>query len=417
MTTNSLLAQLFDSYATLEFPNRAPIHGYAPALTYARFEDPTSSPRGLQRMMPASFRVELAKAFPAAPIALLDPREVAAIHRSDRWAHLCDMLDRFGGITIEERTVLFAQLLSLGFHRIVLDLSTSAPIKGSNEDIAILQYQYAVANARYALTNDGEEVGYTPSEFELIANRAPEGSRLSVNACIHMLVQNARHQSNVEVAALWAARAEKNLQKFELTNDIFDSNLLRSRFYRASSFIPFMMDEKDECVRVMELAEEHASRLEAMDRNLVETILCRENWLPLLQSRSKEARFTGDLRAALERLARSTKIDPLDAIRWSELGDCQYDIGDIDNALRSFNVAASLSPPGGAYANFMIGQCHETMGFYVDAENDYLACISLDPLCISAYECLVSIGEKTGDSALSSWAIKQINELACSSDE
>ncbi|MGY6126081.1 tetratricopeptide repeat protein [Paraburkholderia strydomiana] len=412
MTTNSVFEQLFNSYATLEFPTRAPIHAYAPALTYARFDDPGSSPRGLQRMMPASFRVELAKAFPATPIALLDPREVAAVHRSDRWAHLCDMLDRFRNLSIEERTVVFAQLLSLGFHRIVLELSAAVPIENSNPDVATLQYQYAVANARYALTNDGEEVGYALSEFELIANRAPEGSRLSVNACIHMLVQNARHAIDIEAATRWTDRAEKALQKFEMNNGAFDTNLIRSRFYRAASFIPFMMDDKDECVRVMELAEEHAHRLEAMDKDLVETILCKENWLPLLQSRSKEARFIGDLPAALERLDRGTKIDPLDAMRWSELGDCQYDMGDVNNALRSFNVAASLSPPGGSYANFMIGQCHEAMGFYVDAENDYLECLSLDPLCISAYEGLISVGKKTGDSALSSWSIKQINELS-----
>ena len=169
----------------------------------------------------------------------------------------------------------------------------------------------------------------------------------------------------------------------------FASHLLLSRFYRSASYVPYMRGQRSKVVDEMDQCEYHALAMNPhTDR---QTLLTMENRIPMLQSRAKEARWLGDLPLALSRLERARDTDPLDAMRWIELGEVHLDLNNHQRALDCYITAARLAPPGGAVAWHMAGEAARLCGLNDRACCCYLHALAIDSLSVASAQQLKAL--------------------------
>ena len=148
------------------------------------------------------------------------------------------------------------------------------------------------------------------SEFENIVAKAPCDVPTALNSALKIFVHKAKVGSPTKELIADRARAERLLESTAGTCDLFTRNLLTSRFYRAASFVPQRLGDRLEVVRLMDLAEYHA--LAMTPTNIAQELIYLENLHPVIESRTKEALWLGDLDLALTRALRVTDLDPYD---------------------------------------------------------------------------------------------------------
>src|SRR5258708_2856642 len=350
--------QMFTTYINLGSPRESPLHAWGPEFTYRRLAAGISRGPVLQRVLPDGFRQELALLAIGDHVAVKDPREVPKEARANRWNQPFELFDHYGKLAIRGRANVHWLLISLSFSSLVGDLASTESVHLDVRNETDCRYLFSVATARY-IQHFEVDGSYEVKEFEFLATGAPKGSSVRFNSRLHMVVQNARHIGNAKAVRHWADECESEVHDVISQARDFDKHLLFSRMYRGTSFAPFLEGGKQETVDVMEQAEWHAQRALECCESLDDEIVCKENWIPLLQSRSKEAIWLGDLALAESRLQRAANVDPLDAMRWCELGDVRIKRGAISAALEAFLKAAALCPPGSAYCWLMIGSCYE----------------------------------------------------------
>jgi tetratricopeptide (TPR) repeat protein len=404
--------QMFGTYINLEEPHQGPLHGWSPELAYRRLaSDVRGRYPGLQRVLPEGFRQELAQLAIEDQVAVKDPRDRAREHSSERWLALCDLVAHYGKLSVGRRADLHALLISLGFVSVVAELASKHPLSLRTGEEDDCRYLYSVATARYV---DHFETGnsYEITEFEVLANEAPKASVVRFNSLLHMVVQNARDVRDAGTVRYWSDRCEREAEQVLSQVSEFDKHLLLSRMYRGTSFAPFLEGDRQQTVDVMDKAQWHAERVEAHCENPEQEVVYKENWIPLLQSRSKEAAWIGDLELAEQRLRKATRIDPLDSLRWCELGDIRIRRRDVAGASQAFLNAAALCPPGSAYCWFMVGNCYEQSDRHAEAMEAYIRALEIDPLCVSAFEATHALAQRLGRRDVACWASASLETLA-----
>jgi hypothetical protein len=148
-----------------------------------------------------------------------------------------------------------------------------------------------------------------------------------------------------EELEVWRSRAERILEVVVAKAEVFTSNLLISRFYR----------DQAEVFRTMDLAERHALAMVLSDD--AQNLLFLENLHPVMESRTKEAIWIGDLDLALSRALLVVELDPYDSREWLELGQVRLKRNEPSLAAEAYAMAAIIGPPASAVARHMAGRC------------------------------------------------------------
>jgi tetratricopeptide (TPR) repeat protein len=124
---------------------------------------------------------------------------------------------------------------------------------------------------------------------------------------------------------------------------------------------------------------------------------------PVLESRTKEAMWMGDLDLAAERARSLIQLSPQDPRASLHYGEVLLERGEVEQALRAYCDSARFSPPGREIAMFMAGQCYEELGDLESACDAYVAALETDPLGISTAERLEAVADRMGCAALLEW--------------
>ena len=371
-------------YLDLSHPaDHAPLHVWRPWLSWLKMrgERPLMS-SNLQRLLPPGFRRSLARERPAYIVAIRDPGEIQKTHVSANWAFLQECVSNYATLACELRYATLSTLLALGFFEKARDIQCPPSDDQIRTDHTQASIGCAIAAATVALASQYDnQLDLSP--LERVASLAPVGSQPRFEASIELVVQCAKHTNDLLNARRWRINARKSLDEIRRERlNSFEMALLESRFYRSAAFVPFMEGDRDGVVREMELCEYHA-RL-ALGNTFDERILERENLVPMLQSRAKEARWLGDLALAKTRLQLAVNADPRDSIRWAELGEIELDTGNPEAAHRCYLIAATHSPPGSCLAWHMAGEAAYLCGDLELACAHYYEALKIDPMCTSA---------------------------------
>ena len=397
----SFASWLYRPYLDLGPFSAGPLHEQRVELDYKELIDGSRGPHGLQRVLAPSFRESLLRETGLREYTVRSPLDLPLELRTERWATLCDYVLHIRELRPAQVWATANLLVGLCLCRAVIDLVPPIAERRIAADEDVAKLAYARASASFLLHQD-YGTPYSRDEFQIIADCAPRGTIVRTNAALQMVVQTAKDLKDPEVLEHWAIRARQAISEARPSLDEFSHALLMSRFYRAASFAPQLRNNRQQVVAEMDLCQSYAEALDC--RTDVERILAAENLHPLLESRTKEALWLGDLDLAEQRARRLTEVEPWDPKPWLELGEVLLSRDRVAEAGKAYRTAARLGPPGTAIAWFMAGQCHEALDELDLAAGAYLTALRVDPEAISAAERLREAARRLGDDPLAKWA-------------
>ncbi len=300
-------------------------------------------------------------------------------------------------------------LHALGFYELIASriqrLETKIKMDSDRAELA-----FRAASARYALGLPGRIAEYDTadmSEFEMVLELAPSDDTVSFNAAVKVFVHKAKVGAPLSELMAWQDRSEQVLKAVIAKSNKFTRDLLLSRFYRAAAFVPQRQGNRDEVVRIMDRSEHHALAMTAASD--AEVLLYLENLHPVLESRTKEALWLGDLNLALARALRVIELDPYDAKGWCEVGQVRLKRKEYLDAAQAYAGAALLGPPASAIGRYMAGLCFRNLGQPLLAAFFNKAAIELDPLAISPHDEIQCLPDDLVLLALKEWSLRSFN--------
>lgn len=230
---------------------------------------------------------------------------------------------------------------------------------------------------------------------------------LAITACVY-------HGKTMQIDFLkeWRQRAYQTLESFQncdLFND-FEKQLITSRYYRAVSFYPYLINDKDTLY-------EEANHCERLARSLIplnhdHALLKRENLMPMLETVSRIHDHLGNHKKALCLMEEIVeKVDPLDAKAWLQVGQVREKGGDLKEALKAYENAVSLGVPLGAISCYKAGRASEKLLLVNEAIHYYLESLKFCPRGISPLKRINAISKNANDRYLEKWSEDNLNNL------
>lgn len=364
----------------------------------------------IQSALNPSFRGLLCAASSQPAYDTENPLDIDPSIRSPRWGAMCEMVRHFADLPIRQQVRLSWLLGKLCFQQFLLTLIAplDAITVASSPDAASLGYLRALA--RYRLWLDGEPAyqDYTIDEFRVIAENAPPGIA-KIDAHYHMAAQSVKHANAADAVEFWQIRHMNAIEATKPELDDVTANIVMSRYYRVAGFLPQMRRDKAGVVRDMQLAEDFAMAVPRTDA--ISAAAADEILYPVLESRTKEALWMGDIDSADERTVRLLALSPCDPRAWLHRAQVLMAREDLEGALGAYRNSARYAPPGGEVALFMAGQCLEALDEPQLACDSYLAALSIDPLGISAVERIVALAPSLGSDPIEKWSRQRLAEL------
>jgi len=320
---------------------------------------------------------------------------------------MCEALDHWPELTTDQQCRLVLLLHSLCFYSLI---SSRIPDISEGEiatDADRAELAYRRASVRYVLSLPDRVADYGHadlSQLERIATTALPDQLISLNAAMKILVHKAKIGTSVEELVEWQACSERILEVVLTKSDDFTCALLQSRFWRSAAFVPQRRGDRAEVVRMMELAEQYALAMAPVDE--AQELLRLENLHPLMESRTKEALWLGDLDLALARAQRVIDVDPYESRAWLELGQVQLHRNEYSGAAEAYAVAATLGPPSSAVGRHMAGLCFRHLGQPLLAAFFFKAAIEIDSLAISPHDEIQRLPDLPVLAALKEWSLR-----------
>jgi tetratricopeptide (TPR) repeat protein len=242
------------------------------------------------------------------------------------------------------------------------------------------------------------------SGLAAIAALPPNRNPVAFNAALMILVHKAKAGAPLEELFDWQARSERNLEGALVGQDCFTSALLQSRFYRAAAFVPQRRGDRADVVRTMDLAEQHARAMVAASD--ARSLIRLENLYPVLESRTKEALWLGDLELALARAESLIDLDPYDSRAWLELGEVRLRRQEFAPAAEAYATAATLGHPSRAVGLHMAGRCFDRLGQPLLAGFFFKASVEADAQAISPHDEIQRLPDVPVLRPLKDWSLR-----------
>jgi tetratricopeptide (TPR) repeat protein len=405
---NSPIAWLNRQYLDLGPLNGGRAHHHGIEFSYNALANNTPLTCGIQVNVSPLFRESLVTETGMYQYQVSNPLELPEELQTDRWRKLCEYLSHYHELPDLIKLRVMNLLRSLCFHQAVLEYipEISASEISKNPELAALAWCRTLCS--FITHFDNNTYDYL-NDIELVANNAPSGSRIKVNAALQLVVEYTKYFGDIQSGEFWREVASKEIQLLKPSLNDFEYNVLMSNYYRSVSFIPFVHKDKEKVIEEMNLCEFHGRNI--VCENHIQEVVAREVLCLLTESRSKEAIWLGDLDLAEERVRLIVELEPLETRYHLELAEILLKKGKIEDAANVYHSATKLGPPGTPVAWFMAGQCHEQLGELEVAGNCYLTSLQIDPQAISVMERLFNLALRLDNPALTTWSQLRLTEL------
>jgi cytochrome c-type biogenesis protein CcmH/NrfG len=124
----------------------------------------------------------------------------------------------------------------------------------------------------------------------------------------------------------------------------------------------------------------------------------------LMESRTKEALWLGDMDLALARTLKVIDVDPYDSKAWAEVGEVHYLREEWQQAAEAYAVAAMLGPPASAVGRHLAGVCLRKLDQGGLAALLFKSALDFDPLGISPRQEILNLPDIPVLKALKEWS-------------
>jgi tetratricopeptide (TPR) repeat protein len=323
---------------------------------------------------------------------------------------VCDALDHWPELTTDQQCRLVLILHALCFYLLISSTIPEMPKTEIIGDADCAELAYRRASARYVLGLPDRVADYVTadlSELETIATITPRDHPVALSAALQVLVHKAKVSAPVDELAAWRRHSERILEAALTKGDDFTCALRLSRFYRAAAFVPQRHGDRSEVVRIMDLAERHARSMVPADES--QELLYLENLYPVIESRTKEALWLGDLDVALARAHSLIDLDPYDSRAWLELGQVRLQRNEYAPAAEAYAVAAMLGPPSSAIGRHMAGLCFRYLGQPLIAAFFFQASLEIDARGFSPHDEIQRLPDLPVLAVLKEWSLRSFD--------
>lgn len=398
---------------------KSPIFCNVPLTAFKVFKDkeiPWFKTLYLQRAMPVNFREELFFATsPHTSFAISNLSHGSSIKildgRSNENEFVLSVYESFEYLPKLERTHFSRLLGALGFYKEALKVIPFLD-KNANWDL-IDEYTFCtklfLQHIYFAGTNifPVHELEFA---FQKLSN-SQESIRMRLVLAMLGIVYFAKSK-NVPLVKKWRDRGFESLNEMHesLNFDDFEKCLLTSRFYRAASYYPYLLNDESKLRNEAIIFESFARSL--IPQNDMQKIIGSENLFPMLESSSRIYAQIGEKQRALNLMEEIVnKIDPLDAKAWIQVGEARENSGNFEKALEAFQVAVNLGVPLGGIASYRAGRVCEKLDNPYLANYYYIRSLKFCPRGVSPLKRLHVISDKLNDTYLKKWSEGNLNNL------
>lgn len=359
---------------------------------------------------PTTFRDSLIRETRLYQYQVNNPLQLADELRTEKWHTLCNYLTHYQDLEPATKLRVIDLLSNLCLHHAVLKYvpEISESEIASSSTLAALAHCRAMSNL---LSQPDAGALDNLNEFELIANHAPLNSKARFSVAIELVTFSAKTFGNLKAAEFWQSMALQELDRLKPMLNDFSYKYLLCIYHRAVVFVPLLQNNREAVIHEMNLCQSLAEDLIRKHENEIEQIAAYENLRTVFESRTKEAKWLGDIELAEERAKKLTQLEPFSSRFRLQLGEILIEQGKMEEAAKMYRSAARLGPPGTAIAWFMAGQCHEQLDELDIACDCYLSSIQMDELAISAVERLSKLAPRLGNSVLANWSNIRLLQL------
>lgn len=333
-----------------------------------------------------------------------DPRALPADLRTERWETVCVALNRWSALGVGQQVTLATLLHKLGLWTALTGVAQprQRPEHWRSTDEATLAALWCNARAKLS---EPEADNSAAMVFQGIASNPQLPPSVRATAAVNFVVHLARRRADTAELTEWSSRAEairRGLPPAE------HSSLQHSIFLRGLSFRPFVQGRVAEVRSMLDDAETAAR--EAVRDARVDPILAKENLHPLLETRAKEAEWSGRPDLAEERYRELTELDCDDAKTWVRLADFLRRRGHTAPARAAYLTAATLGAPFTAYALAQAARCSVDLHEPTRALAYAAAAARSDPRATTPLAMITDFDRPHPHSALR-WVVPRLDEL------
>lgn len=378
-------------YLDLSISQKGPLRLNRVESDYEYLANNQAPEHRMAQIIPQPFRESLVSETGLWQYHVNNPLELAENLRTNRWQLLCDKLNDYSQLNSKEQSRVIDMVATLAFHEVTREYVPEFSEKELAEDRAKAEMAYNRAISGFSLFLD-YQIDYTEKELQKVAEHAPKNSIVRFNALISLIGETAAMVERIEPLESSVKVAYEELQQAKDLLGPFSYNLFMSRFYRGAGFLPMKKKDYPQMVEYMEKAEEYAKNIPHETKE--QALMVEENFIPLYESRSKEALLIEDVDLAEKFVRKALDIDPYEIRTYVELGEILIRQEQFEEAAEVYRSGARMGPPGSPIAWFMAGQCHEKLEQWGLAADCYMLSSKADPLGISSLEQLSLVSKK-----------------------
>ncbi|MFI6172494.1 hypothetical protein ACIBCN_37340 [Nocardia sp. NPDC051052] len=395
-----LLRPYFDLGAAAIEP---PSHVIGLEFAVAAVSDADAPQLPIQHRPGPAFRTRITAAANMSRYAVTDPAALPLELRTQRWQLLCDRLADFPRLSPPAQSAVTLLLSSLGFYETMTELGRHL----TADDPACLVSLARVAHARSACRRTPAARQQSVRALETVEACADLSIRTRLAAAITLVVLHARGPlASARQLARYCRLADAQAERLRPSAHWLDA-LAVSTYWRAVSFEPYLAGDIERTREQLDRAERHARELP--DETAIQHGLRWMNIHPLLETRSIEMAWAGDLDRAVRYADELTRVDPMDGKTHIRLGDLYLRRHEPHAARRAYLAAAALGAPYASLAWYKSARTAEDSDIF---RRLALACANNeDPAALSPLAELLKTARQDGDEHLRGWAAGELDAL------
>jgi Tfp pilus assembly protein PilF len=288
----------------------------------------------------------------------------------------------------------------LGFNQYSYKLSKKCKIINTTLTPELAYLKYTILFFQYL---SGSRVSFNEDCIKLykILPNEEVYLRTKLTLCISAGVHQARNTFNLKILRMWAGEGLKCLSFIIKSNKFsdFEKSLLKSRFYRFLSFVPYYENNKKELVKMTSIFVSEAEGVQITTKH--EDLIFKDNLYAVHESKARVLLFLGEKENALDEIRKATKnADPNDSRLFMQLGEYYEYNHKLEFAINAYDKAAILGPPYKMIAYFKIGNCLERQDKLNEATQYYLKSIETYPPSIEPYFRILEISKRQSNREL-----------------
>lgn len=359
-------------------PTTAPAHARAvDALAEALRDERTATDTAYHAG--AALRTRITGRAELRAFAVDDPARLPDPLRTDRWTALVERCSRFAELAPAGQKAVARVLDGLGMVEALASLGDRlVDPDGAGATTATLveraeHLRRRTERTRTAVLRRLRDLAYAP-------HRAP---RLRLSAALTLVVLHAQ-RGEVELARHARAQASDLRDRVELSGEL--DHVLASAYWRAVSFVPFLDGDRPTTRAELDEAQRLAEAVVVPEPDPVRPWLAREAEVtramllhPLLETRTKEAVWAGELDLSEQRARRLARLDPFDGKVHVQLGNILRRLGRTADARNAYLHAAALGAPYEAVAWHQVGLLAEAGADLDTARAAWANAVRADP--------------------------------------